>query len=183
MHDFVKEKEKFLKILMKKNEDYYRERIKLGDFNYGKRLPGTEKAVLRQITQLPNGSYYFGEWIEELNIMQGKGMLIDKHGFLFEGWFINNEIVSGRYIWSDVYTYSGAFFEFKAHGRGSAYYKNGARYMGDWRQGAYHGQGCYTYYIGESWQGEWASGSPVGLGVLTGQDGRTIPGPFKGFQK
>ena len=50
MHDFVKQKEKFLKILMKKNEDYYRERIKLGDFNYGKRLPGTEKAVLRQIT-------------------------------------------------------------------------------------------------------------------------------------
>lgn len=38
-----------------------------------------------------NGSSYFGEWLDdELDIMQGKGMLIDKQGFLFEGWFINN---------------------------------------------------------------------------------------------
>ena len=182
--DFAKEKEQFLKLLGKTNEDYASHRRKLGDFNFGKRLPGTEKTELRPVMPLPNGNgYYFGEWLLGFDVMQGKGMLIDKQGFLFEGWFINNQIVSGRYIWSSLYTYTGTFFDFKAQGRGSAYYRNGTRYIGDWKQGSFHGQGTYHYYNGESWQGEWVLGVPVGLGVLTGRDGRTTPGAFKGFQK
>jgi hypothetical protein len=182
--DFAKEKDNFLKLLGKTNEDYESHRRKLGDFNYGKRLPGTEKTELRPVTPLPNGNgFYFGEWLLDFDVLQGKGMLIDKQGFLFEGWFINNQIVSGRYIWSNLYTYTGSFFDFKAQGRGAAYYRNGTRYIGDWKQGSFHGQGTYHYYNGESWQGEWVQGVPVGLGVLTGRDGRTTPGAFKGFQK
>ena len=111
--DFILEKEKFMRLLSKKSDDYYDHRRKLGDFNFGKRLPGTEKAVLKSIRTLSNNNgYYFGEWLEDFDIMQGKGLLIDKQGFLFEGWFINNSIVSGRYIWSDVYTYTGRFTDF-----------------------------------------------------------------------
>lgn len=75
------------------SEEYYEQRIAIGDYNYGKRIAGTEKSLLRPIKMLPEGQAYFGEWLEEFDTMHGKGMLIDKQGFLFEGWFIDDQII------------------------------------------------------------------------------------------
>lgn len=99
----MKEKDLFLERLKLKNTDFYDYRIQIGDFNYGRRLPGTDKCKLRRSRVLPNGTCYFGEWLIDFDLMQGKGMLIDQQGFLFEGWFINNTIVTGRYMWGDTY--------------------------------------------------------------------------------
>lgn len=172
-----------MNILKRKNEAYYTNRKALGDYNYGKRIPGTEKCQLRGVCPLPNGEFYFGEWLEEFEVMQGKGMLIDKQGFLFEGWFINDQIVTGRYIWSDSYTYTGQFRDFKAHGSGTAYYKNGSRYDGQWKQGAFDGQGSYFYLNGDFWQGDWKAGSAVAVGVHTSKNDTAVSSNFKGYQK
>jgi chromosome segregation ATPase len=45
----MNEKERFLERLRANgNEDYYNYRIAIGDFNYGRRLPGTDKCRLRR---------------------------------------------------------------------------------------------------------------------------------------
>ncbi|TNV77946.1 hypothetical protein FGO68_gene10875 [Halteria grandinella] len=179
----IVEKERFLERLKVKSTEYYDYRIQLGDFNYGRRLPGTEKCRLRRIKEFPNGSCYFGEWLEGFDVIQGKGMLIDQQGFIFEGWFIDSELVTGRYLWSDMYQYVGKFQKFKAHGQGSAYYKNGSMYIGQWKNGSFHGEGTYYYLNGESWQGEWEMGKAKGAGVFINIEKRSISKEFRGFQK
>jgi hypothetical protein len=43
IEDFLAEKENFLNLLKRKNEHYFKQRKAIGDFNYGRRIPGTEK--------------------------------------------------------------------------------------------------------------------------------------------
>jgi hypothetical protein len=45
-----------------------------------------------------------------------------KGNSMIEGWFKEGEIVYGRLIFENIYTYTGEFKNFKHDGYGTAYY-------------------------------------------------------------
>ena len=88
---------------------------------------GNDERVWKERQTLPNGDDYEGEW--NLNGQRhGQGIMIDKDGLLYEGWFLNDKQYGhGREI----------------VGRGGAYYE------GEWLNGREHGKGLF--YYGDAW--------------------------------
>ena len=39
-------------------------------------------------------------------------------------------------------------------------WKNGTKYMGEWKDGTIHGQGIFTSYAGRKYIGQWKDGNP-----------------------
>tara|TARA_B110000285_G_C14633916_1_gene384662 strand:+ start:223 stop:399 length:177 start_codon:yes stop_codon:yes gene_type:complete len=51
------------------------------------------------LQKFENGAMYEGEWLEFENVMDGKGVLIDEFGNLYEGSFVNGQFEGlGRMI-------------------------------------------------------------------------------------
>jgi len=62
-------------------------------------------------------------------------------------------------------------------------WKNGTKYMGEWKDGKKHGQGTFTYgkgkWEGEKYVGEFKDGYRNGQGTYTWSNGRKYEGEFK----
>ena len=78
--------------------------------------------------------------------MSGKGKYIWSNGIMYEGDFINNEIIgAGKYIWPEenvkFSSYEGDVYKGKRHGLGT--FKSGNTpniYIGEWVQGKRYGK-------------------------------------------
>lgn len=64
------------------------------------------------------------------------------------------------------------------HGRGLYVFKNGARYLGDWRCGQKVGFGKFFYPDGSTYKGQWKRDARHGNGVYTYQNGDTYDGAW-----
>lgn len=48
------------------------------------------------------------------------------------------------------------------HGKGTFYYTNGDKYIGDWVRDVQHGKGIYYFQNGERYEGDYADGERTG---------------------
>ena len=65
------------------------------------------------------------------------------------------------------------------NGQGTMIYSNGAKYVGEWKDGKCNGQGTMTYSDGDIYVGEWKDGTPNGQGTETYSDGGNYVGEWK----
>ena len=107
---------------------------KLPEFDYGtptflRKIEVTEKPLFT----LEDNSTYEGQWIQNKDIIQGKGKQVFPNGSIYEGWFLNSQRTGkGRLIHSDGDVYTGNFLNNKAHGFGVYTNTEGATYEGNW---------------------------------------------------
>ena len=69
------------------------------------------------------------------------------------------------------------------HNCWGTYSADGAKYVGEWRNGNRHGQGTQTYSDGTQSSGEWRDGLLNGMGMTNHADGDKYVGEFKDSKK
>lgn len=62
------------------------------------------------------------------------------------------------------------------NGQGTYVYKDGSRYVGDFKDGRAHGEGICYYASGDRYMGEWTNHNFNGKGVLYKRDGSVLKG-------
>lgn len=76
-------------------------------------------------------------------------------------------------IYGDKYNYKGDIVDGLPHGYGTAKYKSGEKYVGNFVHGYMSGQGTYTYQ-GDKYVGEWDNDKKNGFGKYTAAEGREV---------
>ena len=66
--------------------------------------------------------------------------------------------------------YVGEFKDGKFHGQGTETFASGNKYVGEWRDGSYNGQGTFFFlannkFRGDKFVGEWKNGKRNGLSL------------------
>ncbi|MBP8626905.1 MAG: hypothetical protein KBE27_05910 [Syntrophorhabdaceae bacterium] len=80
----------------------------------------------------------------------------------------------GTFVISPKSIYSGDFKEGKYHGRGTCTFPNGAKYVGQWRDGKMNGKGVYTLSKKSRYVGDFKDGMFHGYGTLYSEDGKVV---------
>lgn len=71
--------------------------------------------------------------------------------------------------------YTGAMDENgKRTGQGECVYKNGSKYVGEWKDGKRNGQGALTEADGDHYEGTWKDDMKHGGGIQTWASGKKI---------
>ena len=65
------------------------------------------------------------------------------------------------------------------NGYGTYTFADGAKYVGEYKDGNYHGQGTYTGSDGVKYVGEFKDGNYHGQGTYAGTDGTVMKGIWK----
>jgi hypothetical protein len=75
-------------------------------------------------------------------------------------------------VFSNGERYVGEYADDLRHGRGTAYYPNGAvKYLGEWMTGSPHGNGTFVAPNGIKYVGDFYLGQMTGHGVVYNADG------------
>jgi len=85
----------------------------------------------------------------------------------------------GTYTFADGAKYVGEFKDGNKHGQGTNTWSSGSKYVGEWQGNKEHGQGTHTWTDGTKYVGEHKDGKRDGEGVYTFADGREVIGEFK----
>lgn len=102
------------------------------------------------------GNKCMGECIKGTNIRQGRGALVGKDDYFFEGYCLNNRMEGkGRSIWPDGTYYIGQWQDGDKHGKGFLVQANGDKYEGDYFENWKHGKGTLTSADGSVYSGDW----------------------------
>tara|TARA_X000000368_G_C22605966_1_gene525822 strand:- start:153 stop:551 length:399 start_codon:yes stop_codon:yes gene_type:complete len=67
----------------------------------------------------------------------------------------------GTYAWRDGRKYVGEYKDNKRHGQGTYTYANGDKYVGNYQDGKKHGQGTFTFSDGERKTGFYMNGEYI----------------------
>ena len=84
----------------------------------------------------------------------------------------------GSYTWTDGAKYLGEYRNGKMHGKGTYTFKDGRKYVGRWKNDVKFGRGTFTWPDGDKYVGEW-NDSIHGRGTYTFADGRKYVGDWK----
>ena len=60
------------------------------------------------------------------------------------------------------------------HGKGTLFYPDGKKYVGEFINGKRHGEGTFTYADGTGYIGKFIAGKEEGVGECVGKDGSSI---------
>jgi len=82
----------------------------------------------------------------------------------------------GTYAWRDGRKYVGEYKDNKRHGQGTYTYANGDKYVGNFKDGKRYGQGTFTYANGDKYVGNYQDGKKHGQGTFTFSDGERKTG-------
>jgi hypothetical protein len=85
----------------------------------------------------------------------------------------------GTYTWTDGAKYVGEFKDGKFHGQGTFTFPDGRKYVGEYKDGSPHGQGTFTFPDGDKYVGEFKDGKFHGQGTYTFPNGDKYVGEFK----
>jgi hypothetical protein len=85
----------------------------------------------------------------------------------------------GSYYWKNGDVYTGRFTNGQRDGYGILKFPNGAKYTGDFKKSLFHGSGVYIYPDGGKYEGQWQNGKKDGKGISTYANGNKIEGEFK----
>lgn len=177
--------------------DVYNLRSEL-DVVYKGELTKREKCDGYGVNMWPNGSFYFGTFVN--NHREGNGVYFIpqnqqmSHAAYYVGEYGSTGLRNGQGRLYDVYgnlIYDGAFFADRAQGSVPMAnmdaslkfvcerYSNDALYVGETRNGVRHGYGIYVYPNGDLWYGQWENGvAGQGFYSYRHQNG-VMPGSFK----
>ena len=94
---------------------------------------------------------------------------------------ISGDCVNGQgtYIFPDGAKYVGEYKDGERNGQGTYTDSNGDKYVGDFKDGNRHGRGAFATPDGTSYVGEWKDGLPNGQGNSTWNNGQKYVGAFK----
>ncbi|MCX7678954.1 MAG: hypothetical protein N2316_07020 [Spirochaetes bacterium] len=84
----------------------------------------------------------------------------------------------GRIRWEDGARYVGQWKDGKMHGRGSMQWADGSTYEGEWYEGKRCGFGIYVWRSGVKYMGGWKENRKHGQGIAVYPDGRILKGMF-----
>lgn len=87
----------------------------------------------------------------------GPGRMTTPKGSIYEGEWVDNEIISGMMITRDA-EYDGEFKKLSPDGYGTMKYRDGSFYRGMWQDGAKSGIGLFVDSIGRKKFGLWKKG-------------------------
>ena len=111
-------------------------RDKIGPFEYDEfPIQDTVKRIKKDPVMLENGAWYEGEWNEETNERDGKGVQVWPDSSIYEGNRCNGEANGkGRLIKADGNVYNGEWKDDKAHGFGTSICSSGVICEGYWAE-------------------------------------------------
>jgi len=75
--------------------------------------------------------------------------------------------------------YIGQAKDGKAHGRGMYVYPDGSKYEGQFRDGVMHGEGLYSWANGARYEGQFRDGNKHGVGTFTWPSGSKYAGQWR----
>jgi hypothetical protein len=131
-----------------------------------------------------DGSYYIGEWKEDLKdgfgeetfegaryagsfirgIKSGHGKLNLPNGTVYEGEFASNAFNGkGKIKWTQGDTYEGDWINSKMHGKGVFTWKDGRKYIGEYKEDQKEGFGAYYWNQKKYYEGFWKKGKREGV--------------------
>eukprot|EP00128_Syssomonas_multiformis_P008024 Colp12_sorted_trinity150504_noHs@16594 len=98
----------------------------------------------------------------------GFGKAVLPNGDMYEGEYINGlREGKGTYKFKNGARYIGEYKEGKKHGNGVLVYPDGSKYEGTWIADQRTGYGTYYYVNGDTYEGEWEGGLKHGQGTYT----------------
>ncbi|MEM6320734.1 MAG: caspase family protein [Bacteroidota bacterium] len=134
-----------------------------------------------------NGEQYVGSWQADKRHGTGKLILVD--GNIQEGNWVDDHHETPNHPTS-IAGNESEFFDKNlrdcnrqhcASGRGYIIYANGAKYVGEFKNGQPEGQGICYYKNGDRYEGEWKHHAPNGQGTYTYKaSGRTVAAIWNG---
>lgn len=138
--------------------------------NWEQNLPSGEGTMT-----YADGSEYTGQW--KSGKREGSGKLVRSNGEALAGNWKNDQFEAE---WGSV-EYSGdtvnlrnCNLNFCSTGTGKFTYKNGDRFIGDFKDGKPNGSGVLYYKDGNRYEGEWKYDTPQGKGVMYYKEGKTL---------
>ena len=102
---------------------------------------------------------YYGEWLANTQVRQGRGILVNPIGDRYEGYFVKDKFEGkGHMAYSKTKEqkkkdYEGTWKAGLRHGTGTMIWKSGAKYKGDWLDGVRTGNGEYWWKDGGFYTG------------------------------
>ena len=86
----------------------------------------------------------------------------------------------GTYTWRDGTKYVGEYKDNNRHGQGTyTFAASGNKYEGEYKDGKTHGQGTFTFASGDKYVGEYKDGKRHGQGTFTFASGDKYEGEYK----
>ena len=86
----------------------------------------------------------------------------------------------GIFSTADGAKYIGEWKDGEPHGKGIAILSNGIKYDGEWKYGAKHGQGVFTWQEGTKYDGGWKDDKEHGQGTITWKSGKDAGSKYVG---
>lgn len=123
----------------------------------------------------PKGDSYVGGWL--FGKKNGKGIYEYADKSKYEGEFLENKKQGlGIYTWPGGETSLKVnFFQGEPEGPGELTIAGGIKLFGVYRKGIiFDGKGIFIYKDGSKYIGEWKSGKRNGVGILMGSDGNIL---------
>ena len=155
----------------------------------------------------PNGSYYDGNWSN--NLPEGQGVFKKPNGDTLSGnfhkgrahglatfqqvpeglgrvgncytgmWQHGKKHGKGEEFWADGAKFEGYYKDNKKNGEGVLTLADGSTYKGTFRDGVIEGSGTYKWANGKVYEGQWLQNKMNGFGKLSWSEGETYIGQFK----
>ena len=85
----------------------------------------------------------------------------------------------GEYIFKNGAKYIGQWKGDMRHGHGEQTWADGARYEGEWRFNKAHGKGTFWHITGDKYEGQWKDDKAHGYGVYTHSNGAKYQGHWE----
>lgn len=89
----------------------------------------------------------------------------------------------GTYAYKDGHKYVGEWKKKKRDGQGTYFYASGSKYVGEWRKNKKHGQGTWIFADGDKYVGGFWKNKFYGQGTYTYADGTKYVGGWKKGKK
>lgn len=122
-----------------------------------------------------DGAQYTGQW--KSGKREGEGKMLMRSGENLVGTWKNDQYQAE---WNkvtfpaDTISLRNCNTNFCSVGIGKFTYKNGDRFIGDFRDGKPNGSGITYFKNGNRYEGDWRNDSPNGKGVMQYQDGKIV---------
>eukprot|EP00977_Amphora_coffeiformis_P021457 scaffold9369_cov182-Amphora_coffeaeformis.AAC.2 len=115
------------------------------------------------------GDYYEGGLKNDHK--HGRGVMRFADGRIFEGEYVNGQMVEGKMIYQDGSTYSGSWVNGMRHGHGRCVFTDNSVYEGELKEGEFFGHGKMAWSDGGWYEGEFYNGEMQGFGKEVRPDG------------
>eukprot|EP00826_Nyctotherus_ovalis_P025456 TRINITY_DN1972_c0_g4_i1.p1 TRINITY_DN1972_c0_g4~~TRINITY_DN1972_c0_g4_i1.p1 ORF type:complete len:281 (-),score=80.59 TRINITY_DN1972_c0_g4_i1:116-958(-) len=174
---------KMISRVIPEDENVKKKIAELGPFDYDKRSTTQGLDLVTGVKS--DGETYYGFVYSLLHLSDAidrtreyKGLVVYPNGAIFEGHFINGEIMGeGRKVLAKKEYIVGRFVGDKLNGMGRRVKSDGTYYEGNFVNGIPNGRGLQHFANGDKYSGEFKDGKYHGEGTLTKQRGKYI---FKG---